>query len=206
MDLRTFRRNGPGLAECASEAAWRRLWADRRGRWSRDTRGPVSNVAASWPQFGYRGQTHSTCCAARVLARSRWGHRKSDVATALLARYATLWSLLCCGRSRLLSHLAIDEAGNEPGIDLFNLRRRSRRDTARSPSSPRLYLRVTLVVRSAVCVTLIQLPDFGSWSMSPSLISASGTCSVACSELITLSDRRGRSGYVHPPMIVPAIP
>jgi hypothetical protein len=31
MDLRTFRRNGPGLAECESEAAWRRLWAERRG-------------------------------------------------------------------------------------------------------------------------------------------------------------------------------
>ena len=25
MDLRTFRRNGPGLAECESQAAWRRL-------------------------------------------------------------------------------------------------------------------------------------------------------------------------------------
>ena len=57
MDLRTFRRNGPGLAECESQAAWRRLWADRRAHRSLDTRGPVSNVAASWPQFGYRGQT-----------------------------------------------------------------------------------------------------------------------------------------------------
>jgi hypothetical protein len=55
MDLRTFRRNGPGLAECESQAAWRRLWADRRAHRSLDTRGPVSNVAASWPQFGYRG-------------------------------------------------------------------------------------------------------------------------------------------------------
>src|ERR1700682_160868 len=55
MDLRTFRRNGPGLAECESEAAWRRLWGDRRAHRSLDTRGPVSNVAASWPQFGYRG-------------------------------------------------------------------------------------------------------------------------------------------------------
>ena len=45
MDLRTFRRNGPGLAECESEAAWRRLWVDRRAHRSRDTRGPVSNVA-----------------------------------------------------------------------------------------------------------------------------------------------------------------
>src|ERR1700682_2830793 len=72
MDLRTFRRNGPGLAECESQAAWRRLWGDRRAHRSRDTRGPVSNVAASWPQFGYRGQTHSTLCAARVLTRSRW--------------------------------------------------------------------------------------------------------------------------------------
>jgi hypothetical protein len=65
MDLRTFRRNGPGLAECESEAACRRLWGDRRAHRSLDTRGPVSNVAASWPQFGYRGQTHSTLCAAR---------------------------------------------------------------------------------------------------------------------------------------------
>jgi len=37
MDLRTFRRNGPGLAQCESQAAWRRLWADHRGHWSRDT-------------------------------------------------------------------------------------------------------------------------------------------------------------------------
>jgi hypothetical protein len=57
MDLRTFHRNGPGLAECESQAAWCRLWADHRGHWPRDTHGPVSNVAASWPQFGYRGQT-----------------------------------------------------------------------------------------------------------------------------------------------------
>src|SRR5271157_5025529 len=66
MDLRTFRRNGPGLAECESEAAWHRLWWDRRAHRSLDTRGPVSNVATSWPQFGYRGQTHSTLCAARA--------------------------------------------------------------------------------------------------------------------------------------------
>jgi hypothetical protein len=32
MDLRTFRRNGPGLAECESEAAWRRLWGLSRNR------------------------------------------------------------------------------------------------------------------------------------------------------------------------------
>ncbi len=31
----------------------------------------------------------------------------------------------------------------------------------------------------------IVLPEFGSWSMSPSRISDSGTCSIACSELIT---------------------
>jgi hypothetical protein len=55
MDLRTFRRNGPGLAECESEVAWRRLWGDRRAYRSLDTRGPVSNVAASWPQFGLPG-------------------------------------------------------------------------------------------------------------------------------------------------------
>ena len=55
MDLRNCRRNGPGLAECESEAAWCRLWGDRRAHRSLDTRGPVSNVAASWPQFGYRG-------------------------------------------------------------------------------------------------------------------------------------------------------
>ena len=42
MDLRRFRRNGPGLAECESEAAWRRLWGDRRAHRSLDTRGPVS--------------------------------------------------------------------------------------------------------------------------------------------------------------------
>jgi hypothetical protein len=47
MDLRTFRRNGPGLAEFESEAAWRRLWGDRRAHRSLDTRGPVSNLAAS---------------------------------------------------------------------------------------------------------------------------------------------------------------
>src|SRR5882757_1355526 len=73
MDLRTFRRNGPGLAECESEAAWRRLWGDRRAHRSLDTRGPVSNVAASWPQFGYRGQTHSTLCAARAGKVSGYG-------------------------------------------------------------------------------------------------------------------------------------
>lgn len=73
MDLRTFRRNGPGLAECESEAAWRRLWGDRRAHRSLDTRGPVSNVAASWPQFGYRGQTHSTLCAARAGKVSDYG-------------------------------------------------------------------------------------------------------------------------------------
>ena len=55
MDLRTFRRNGPGLAECESQAAWRRLWADRRAHRSRDTRGPVSNVAASWPNVDTGG-------------------------------------------------------------------------------------------------------------------------------------------------------
>jgi hypothetical protein len=65
MDLRTFRRNGPGLAECESQAAWRRLWGDRRAHRSLDTRGPVSNVAAPRPQFGY-GHTHSTLCAARA--------------------------------------------------------------------------------------------------------------------------------------------
>src|SRR6185436_14747923 len=68
MDLRTFRRAGPGLAECESEAAWRRLWADRRAHRSPDTRGPVSNVAASWPQCGYRGPNPPTT---RTLA----GHR-----------------------------------------------------------------------------------------------------------------------------------
>jgi len=31
MDLRTFRRNGPGLAECESQAAWRRLWGKSPG-------------------------------------------------------------------------------------------------------------------------------------------------------------------------------
>jgi len=31
MDLRTFRRNGPGLAECESEAPWRRLWGGPSG-------------------------------------------------------------------------------------------------------------------------------------------------------------------------------
>src|SRR3954447_23529927 len=40
MDLRTFRRNDPGRAECEAQAAWRRLWADRRAHRSRDTRGP----------------------------------------------------------------------------------------------------------------------------------------------------------------------
>ena len=68
MDLRTFRRDGPDLAECESQAAWRRLWADRRAHRSRDTRGPVSNVAASWPQCGYRGPNPPTT---RTLA----GHR-----------------------------------------------------------------------------------------------------------------------------------
>jgi hypothetical protein len=66
MDLRTFRRDGPDLAGCESQAAWRRLWAGRRAHRSRDTRGPVSNVAAPWPQFGYRGQIHSMLCAARA--------------------------------------------------------------------------------------------------------------------------------------------
>jgi hypothetical protein len=119
MDLRTFRRNGPGLAECESQAAWRRLWADRRAHRSLDTRGPVSNVAASWPQFGYRGANpFNVVRGARVnavalasIANLMWLRRFS-------ARYATLWSWLCRARSRLLSHLASDEARNEPGIDL----------------------------------------------------------------------------------------
>jgi hypothetical protein len=74
MDLRTFRRNDPGLAEYESEAAWRRLWRDSGAHRSLDTHGPVSNVAASWPQFGYTGgQTHSTLCAARAGKVSGYG-------------------------------------------------------------------------------------------------------------------------------------
>src|SRR5271166_2111497 len=73
MDPRTFRRNGPGLAECESEPAWRRLWGDHRAHRSLDTRGPVSKVVASWPQFGYRGQTHSTLRAARAGKVSGYG-------------------------------------------------------------------------------------------------------------------------------------
>jgi hypothetical protein len=46
MDLRTFRRNGPGLAERESEPAWRRLWGDRRAHRSLDTRGPHTHSAA----------------------------------------------------------------------------------------------------------------------------------------------------------------
>ena len=38
MDLRTFRRNGPGLAECESQAAWHRLWGERRAHRSLNTR------------------------------------------------------------------------------------------------------------------------------------------------------------------------
>ena len=59
--------------------------------------------------------------------------------------------------------------------------------------SPSEYLRVTLVVPLSVLVTVVQLPDLGPWMVSPSWISASGTCSVACSELITPPDRRPSS-------------
>jgi hypothetical protein len=60
-------------------------------------------------------------------------------------------------------------------------------------------------VFSAVPVILIQLPDFGLWSMSPSRISDSDTRSKACSELIILPDRYGYVGCVRFPGIVPAI-
>src|SRR6478735_6063717 len=39
---------------------------------------------------------------------------------------------------------------------------------------------------------LTHLPDLGSWSMSPSRLSDSGTRSIACSELIAPPDRRCR--------------
>jgi hypothetical protein len=69
MDFRTFRRNGPGLAECESQAAWHRLWGERRAHRSLDTREPVSNVAASWPQIGYRRQTRMKNFPALMRAR-----------------------------------------------------------------------------------------------------------------------------------------
>src|SRR3954470_5149936 len=79
MDLRTFRRNDPGRAACDAQAAWRRLWADRRAHRPLDTRGPVSNGAAPWPQFGHRGQTHPTLCGAEQLLATELvfeGHMK----------------------------------------------------------------------------------------------------------------------------------
>jgi hypothetical protein len=79
MDLRTFRRNDPGRAECESQAAWRRLWADRRAHRPLDTRGPVTNGAASGPQFGHRGQTHRTLGGAEQLLATELvfeGHMK----------------------------------------------------------------------------------------------------------------------------------
>jgi len=107
--------------------------------------------------------------------------------------YAILVPSRSHGPSRLLSHLASDEALNEPEIDLLTSVAVVDAILLDYPLSPSEYLRVAFVVPSAVCTTLIQLPDFGSWSMSPSRISASGTCSVTCSELTTLPDRRDRS-------------
>src|SRR4051812_48831418 len=52
--------------------------------------------------------------------------------------------------------------------------------------SPSECLWVTLSVPSAVRVTVNHCPDTGSWIVSPSWISTSGTCSVASSELIIL--------------------
>src|ERR1700756_758186 len=60
-------------------------------------------------------------------------------------------------------------------------------------ASPSEHLSVPGILLSAVWVTLIHLPDRGSWSMSPSRISESGTCSMACSELIALPNRPDRS-------------
>ena len=74
MDLRTFRRNGPGLAECEAEAAWRRLWGDRRAHRSLDTRGPVSNVAA----FG-----HNLDTGGKPIQRCARRARESSLATEL---------------------------------------------------------------------------------------------------------------------------
>src|ERR1700741_1011558 len=54
MDLHTFRRNGPGLAECASPAAWRRLWAGRRAHRSLDTR---ADRSLTWPHLGHNLDT-----------------------------------------------------------------------------------------------------------------------------------------------------
>jgi hypothetical protein len=64
MDLRTFRRNGPGLAGCESQAAWRQLWADRRAHRSLDRRRPVSNVPHLGHNLDTGGQTHPTLCGA----------------------------------------------------------------------------------------------------------------------------------------------
>ena len=91
MDLRTFRRNGPGLAECESQAAWCRLWADRRPHWSLDTRGPVSTVAASWPQFGYRGMARDDArfTAVRALTSSR-SYSASEPRTPIIMRPAAV--------------------------------------------------------------------------------------------------------------------
>jgi hypothetical protein len=74
MDLRTFRRNGRGLAECESEAAWRRLCGDRRAHRSLDTRGPVSNVA-------YLG--HKLDTGGKPIQRSAPRAREMSLATEL---------------------------------------------------------------------------------------------------------------------------
>ena len=69
------------------------------------------------------------------------------------------------------------------------------RESITSPPSP--WYRRYCSVASVVWVTLIHLPDLGSWSMSPSWMSDRDTCSVACSELMVLPDRRGQFGWAH---------
>ncbi|MBZ4536932.1 hypothetical protein FVO80_19540 [Mycobacterium avium subsp. hominissuis] len=64
---------------------------------------------------------------------------------------------------------------------------------------------IIALVLSAMCVTLIELPDLGSWSISSSRISDSGTRSTACSE--THASRIVVAGRLRRPFpgIVPAI-
>src|ERR1700730_600807 len=106
MDLRTFRRNGPGLAECESQAAWRRLWGTvgRIGPWTRADR------SRTWPHLGHNLDTRRANLlrrrAAKVSGYGAWlrgahgvgrGHDMTP-----LGRLAASPTTLTAGRITLL--------------------------------------------------------------------------------------------------------
>jgi hypothetical protein len=64
MDLRTFRTNGPGLAQCEAETAWPRLWAQRDPEHARidPQRGHI--LTTIWTQLPALTRTSETVAVA----------------------------------------------------------------------------------------------------------------------------------------------